>query len=452
MRVTARLLSTKALLALPLLFAAHLSFGVPIPAANLDAPLRDATELSARGGLPNVFAKLKAGDAVKIAYLGGSITEQKGWRAQSREWLQKKYPAAQISEMNAAIGGTGSDLGVFRVESDVLKHAPDLLFVEFAVNDSGVPNDRIAKAMEGIVRKTWRVLPNTDICFVYTLTAKDTAGLAAGKMKPSDSVMEAVADHYAIPSIHFGLEVARLEKEGKLVMNSKDSPMTRVSGDELNAPSDMPTDSQGRILFSKDGVHPLPETGQTLYTQALTRSFERMENTGSPTPHALTEPITIDNWELARQIPLDQCGSLEGAVTKLEPANEVAKQFVNRMPSMWKLEPGATLRFKFKGTKASVYELLGPDGAKLNISVDGESREAMSFDAYSTYHRLGTLSIADKLPDTVHEVSITVLPTAPDKANILFAKNRPDLEKFPNKYAATSWYAGSIFIVGEIID
>lgn len=439
-------------MALPLMVATSVSLGAPIPAASIDPTLRDAVELSARGGLPNVFEKLKAGKAVKIAYLGGSITEQTGWRVQSREWLQKKYPAAQISEINAAIGGTGSDLGVFRVEADVLKHKPDLLFVEFAVNDTGASNERIAKAMEGIVRKTWRALPDTDICFVYTLTAKDTAGLAAGKMKQSDSIMEAVADHYGIPGIHFGLEVARLEKEGKLVMSSTDAAMTRVSGEELNVSAEMPADSQGRILFSKDGVHPLPETGHVLYTQALMRSFDKLEGVGQPGSHPLAALLTLDHWESARQIPLGQCGVLTGDVTKLDPTAGIAKPFVNRMPAMWKFGPGATVKFKFKGTKVSVYELLGPDGVKLSMSIDGKTREAMSFDAYCTYHRLGILSIGDKLEDVVHEVSITVLPDAPDKANILFAKNRSDLEKNPAKYAPTNWYAGAVFIVGEIVE
>ncbi|MFA6960434.1 MAG: GDSL-type esterase/lipase family protein [Opitutaceae bacterium] len=424
----------------------------PVPASEIDATLRDAVEFTARSGLPNVFAKLQRGAAVKVAYLGGSITAQNGWRIQSREWLQKQFPKAQLSEIHAAIGGTGSDLGVFRVEADALKDKPDLLFVEFAVNDANAAPAQIAKAMEGIVRKTWCLLPTTDICFIYTLTAKDTAALAAGKMKRSDSVMETVADHYGIPSIHFGLEVARLEKEGKLITKSDNAPMTRVSGDELNTSAPIPTDAQGRILFSKDGVHPYPETGHVLYTQALIRSFEKMQTLGTPGAHALIAPLTSDNWEGARQLPLDQGGVLTGKVTKLDPKTDSpAKSFVARMPSMWKFEPGATLSFKFKGTKASIYDLLGPDGAQLEFSVDGKLRQVARFDGYCTYQRLGTLSLADNLPDTVHEVTITVLAEAPDKAKILFDRNRADLEKNPAKYAPTNWYAGAIFIVGEIV-
>jgi len=415
-------------------------------------PLRDAVEFTARGGLPNFFAKAEKGGPVKIAYLGGSITAQNGWRVQSRAWLQKQFPQAQISEINAAIGGTGSDLGVFRVGADALKGRPDLLFVEFAVNDAGATPDRIRKAMEGIVRKTWRELPRTDICFVYTVTARDTPGVAAGKMSRSASVMEEVADRYGIPSIHFGIEVARLEKEGKLVMKSSDAPMTRVSGDELNAQPKMPVDAQGRILFSKDGVHPYPETGHVLYTQALERSFGKMRATGTPGAHILGAPLAVDNWESAREVMIDQGVVAGGPAAKLDPKTDaVARAFAGRLPVLWRLEPGASLHFRFKGMKVSIYDLLGPDGATLEVTVDGKSRKLAWFDGYCTYRRLGTLGVADNLPDAVHEVTVTVLPEKPDKRKILFDRNRADFEKSPEKYAPTVWYAGAILLLGEVV-
>lgn len=421
--------------------------------AQADVAARDAVELSARGGLPNVFAKLEQGLPVTIAYLGGSITAQQGWRVQSRAWLQQKYPQARIEEIHAAIGGTGSDLGVFRLENDALKGRPDLLFVEFAVNDSGARPERIRKAMEGIVRKTWRALPDTDICFVYTVTAKDTPALAAGKMKPSEVVMEEVADHYGIPSVHLGLEIARLEKEGKLVMRSADSLMTRVSGDELNEAATLAQDSEGRTIFSKDGVHPYPETGHVLYTRALSRSLEQMPGVGSTGSRSLPAPLTADNWEAARQFPLDGAGTFSGPVKRLDPkTDEVAKAFANRMPTMWSFEPGATLRFKFKGTKVGIYDLFGPDSAIVEVSVNGKTRTVTRFDGYCTYRRLTTLGVGDNMPDEVHEVSITVLAEKPDKRALLFERNRDDFDKDPAKYEPTIWRAGAIFIVGELVE
>ena len=130
------------------------SAGVTV-AAPAPYPLRDAVECTPRRGLPNVFARLAAGDTVRIAYLGGSITAQPGWRSKSLAWFRRQFPGAEVNEINAAIGGTGSDLGVFRLEHDVLRHKPHLLFVEFAVNDGGAPPDRIHRSMEGIISRSF---------------------------------------------------------------------------------------------------------------------------------------------------------------------------------------------------------------------------------------------------------------------------------------------------------
>ena len=93
----------------------------------------------------NVLKKLRDGQPVKIAYLGGSITAAKGWRIKTREWFSQEFPKAKVSEIHAAIGGTGSNLGVYRVQRDALKYKPDLLFVEFAVNDGGAPPQQSGK-------------------------------------------------------------------------------------------------------------------------------------------------------------------------------------------------------------------------------------------------------------------------------------------------------------------
>src|SRR5229473_1846920 len=221
-----------------------------------------AVECRERGGLPNVLSKLKVGADVRIAYLGGSITAQDGWRPKTLNWFRQQFTDAKVSEINAAIGGTGSDLGVFRLQHDVLEHKPDLVFVEFAVNDGGAPPQQIYRCMEGIVRQTWKHDPATDICFVYTLAGNMLETLQQGRFPTSASAMEKVAEYYGIPSIHMGLEVARLEKAGKLIFKGE-KPKTDAQKAALG----------DKILFSPDAVHPYTDTGHQLYLEAVVRSF-----------------------------------------------------------------------------------------------------------------------------------------------------------------------------------
>jgi hypothetical protein len=45
--------------------------------------------------------------------------------------IMRSYPKAL-----ASIGGTGSQPGIFRLERDVLSRKPDLVFLDFTVNDN----------------------------------------------------------------------------------------------------------------------------------------------------------------------------------------------------------------------------------------------------------------------------------------------------------------------------
>ncbi|MEI6713793.1 MAG: GDSL-type esterase/lipase family protein [Verrucomicrobiota bacterium] len=414
--------------------------------------LRKATECSPRNGLPNFFAKAASGKEVKVAYLGGSITAQPGYRVKTLAHFKSEFPQTQFTEINAAIGGTGSDLGVFRIEHDVFQGNPDLLFVEFAVNDGGAKPADIVKAMEGIVRKTWKHFPSCDICFVYTFTEALLPDLKAGNFNRSASTMESVADHYGIPSIHMGLEAVRLETEGKLVMKAAEAKMDRVSGDELNKAAPIAVGADGKIAFSQDGVHPYLDTGHRLYTEAVIRSLPAIQKAASDAKsRILATPLDPLNYENTAMVPLDKA-TKTGPWTQLPTDTGLGKNFGNRLGQLWKGAPGAELVFRFKGSAAKMYDLVGPDCGKLEITIDGTTSSRQRFDSYCTYHRLATTSVASALDETaIHEVKIRVLPDVIDKEKILFEKNREDLAKNPAKYAETNWYAGAVFLIGELL-
>lgn len=426
----------------PILFAVMFAVGITFQATlAADAegyPHREAVECHPRSGLPNFRSKVEAGGTVRIAYLGGSITAAPGWRVQSREWFQTQYPKTKFEEIGAAIGGTGSDLGVFRLQNDVLRHQPDLLFVEFAVNDGGASPERIHKAMEGIVRQTWRADPTIDICFVYTVSLPVMPDLRAGRMQRSASAMEELADHYEIPSIHFGVQVTALETSGDLV---------------FKAPKPKDVANAKPIVFSTDGVHPHVESGHRLYTEAIARSWPAIrEASAQPGNHSLIEPLRADNWEAAKQVAITP-SMLKGDWEKLPEDHPLGKRFARNMPVLYQAkQAGCALEFQFRGITASAFDLLGPDGGKLTVQVDkGKPVDRNRIDAYCTYHRMAKTAIATEIDDTLHHVRITLTDEQLDKRNILFEKNRSKFDEHPEKYAEHTWYVGSLLIIGEVI-
>ncbi len=397
-------------------------------------------EFQPRGGLPHCLAKLRGGGEVRIAFLGGSITAQPGWRPKTLRWFQEQFPTAKVSEINAAIGGTGSDLGVFRLRHDVLEHRPDLLFVEFAVNDGGAAPEQIHRCLEGIVRQTWRTLPACDICFVYTLAGNMLETLEHGELPRSAAAMEQIAAHYRIPSINFGLEVARLEAAGKLIFKGA-LPTNDTQRAALG----------GKIVFSPDAVHPYPETGHELYLQAVARALTQLRaQADAPQPHTLGAPFRADNWEHARLIPLTP-EMLGAGWTRRDPATDsLARNFRRELPALWCAEQvGNALTFRFRGTAAAVYDLLGPDCGQLRLTLDGQDEGLRPrFDAYCTYHRLGMTWIGSMLSNDTHTVKLAIAPDALDKAAIL-AQRQERMDR-PERFAGQRWYAGALLLVGEL--
>lgn len=393
----------------------------------------DLAETQVRDGLPHAIAKLQAGGEVRIAYFGGSITAAEGWRPQSATLLRERYPKAQIVPIAASIGGTGSDLGAFRLRRDVLEKKPDLVFVEYAVNDSGTPSPRILQSMEGIVRQVWAADSRIDLCFVYTLKEDMVPTIKEGRLPRSQEVMERVAQHYGIPSVNFGVDVVRREQAGTLV---------------FKAPKPGP---EGKILFSSDGVHPHTDSGHPLYTAALGRAWERFEAAKPAGPRTVPAPLDKDNWENARMIPIGDVRRSDGFVA-LDPAtSKVAAWFKSSAPAVWRADkPGESLRFRYKGRAAGISHVVGPDSGQIAVAIDGGTPSVRSaFDPYCTYHRINWFMVGEGLPAGEHTVTVTIHPDAPDKAAIL-AKGGGKIDD-PKKFEGTAFHPLWLLLLGDLL-
>lgn len=106
--------------------------------------------------------KVANGEEVTIAYIGGSITEgytltaEDSYVVGSYDRFKSRFATgdgSNIHYVNAGMGGTPSTLGMIRYNRDVLEAAlapPDIVFVEFAVNDGDDPTE--GAAFESLVR------------------------------------------------------------------------------------------------------------------------------------------------------------------------------------------------------------------------------------------------------------------------------------------------------------
>ncbi len=113
--------------------------------------LGDSSRLSA------VIRKLMRGENVTLVQLGGSITEgyfatdKHGQAELVADFLNAAFPG-QVTVKNAGIAATGATFGAYRLEQDVLGFNPDLVIIEYAINDARHDIQGIA-AYEDIIRR-----------------------------------------------------------------------------------------------------------------------------------------------------------------------------------------------------------------------------------------------------------------------------------------------------------
>ncbi len=145
-----------------------------------------------------------------VGYIGGSVTagfgasnaEVTSWRARTTQWLRETFPAATVAEGNAAVGGTGSFLGMCRIGTALLgPYHPNLIFIEYAINDyyQGCSMEESGRQMESMVRQCLSANPYTDIVLIYTTDC----GMA-GRDFDAVCAFEQVARHYGLYTVNVG--------------------------------------------------------------------------------------------------------------------------------------------------------------------------------------------------------------------------------------------------------
>ena len=113
-------------------------------------------------------ADLKEGCNVTIVALGDSITAgfavRRGFPSFWREMLQQKYPEARLELINSGVSGDTTLDGLARLDWAVLSYEPDLVTINFGINDSvlGLGLDEFEMNLVEIVRRI-RAGPDSEI-------------------------------------------------------------------------------------------------------------------------------------------------------------------------------------------------------------------------------------------------------------------------------------------------
>ena len=338
-----------------------------------------------RGDFVNTRLRVASGETVRVAYLGGSITEHGQWPGLVSKGLAERFPKAQLDFLNAGISSYDSTSDAFRFGRDVTsKGRVDLLFIDCAVNDlhnQRSQTERI-RAMEGIIRKARAHNPFMDVIVLHFADLPHVMDYAAGKTPPIIASHEKVASHYGASTIDMAHRVS----------------------DDIAAK---------RYEWKKfGGAHPSP-FGNELYAAMIASFFDTVWAKPLPAGAKLTkrpmpaEPLDKLNYENARLLKLQDAKIVSG--WKIQPGPGVPTRPRHKnAPFMVATEPGAELSLKFTGRAVGILGVFGPDCGMIDYRIDeGPWKTRDPFTRWSRRLHLGwTYVLEAELPAGEHVLTL----------------------------------------------
>ena len=164
--------------------------------------------------LKNLMKRAANGESLVIGFLGGSITQgslsstpETCYAYLVYEWWKKSFPNATFSFVNGGIGGTTSHYGGARAWKDVLCYRPDIVTVDFSVNDDA--NEFFEETYEGTLRRLL-MAPSAPAVIVLNNVFYDTG-------KNAQEYHNRIADHYGIPHVSIKDTIFPDVESGKIV-------------------------------------------------------------------------------------------------------------------------------------------------------------------------------------------------------------------------------------------
>lgn len=311
-----------------------------------------------KNAVADVIRKAKAGEDVTIACIGGSITmgtissgtsDDKIIKEVGKEnyaniffdWWKKNFPDTKFEFINAGIGATGSYLAVHRVANDVLSKKPDLVLVEFSVNDAGVKHNQTT--YENLVREIRRSEGSPAVMLLFMSQTNGSSAI---------TTHQEIGLYYNLPMISYGNMIIKL-------MANKVYEAGELAGDEVH-----PT-ALGHAI-----------TGELLW-KYLNDIYAHLDEIPAAEPFDqekayFTKPKYVDGTILDRlSITPDEMGTFEES-----------KKF-DQFPNDWTSSEGeGGLKFTatFRNLGVMYYRITNGKGAKYDVYVDGEKVGTLNSD------------------------------------------------------------------------
>ncbi len=324
--------------------------------------------------IKQVMDKMRNGEKTTIAYFGGSITEgylvnsNQNFAIKTTKYLQQKFQNTNIERVNAGLSGTSSTIGLLRVKEDVLLRSPDLIVIEFAVNDS---NDAVSKmAYESLVTKCLNSESKPAVILLFTVTQTGYT---------CEDHMRKVGEAFELPMISVKQAIWPEIEAGKMTWAD----------------------------YSNDEAHPTKE-GHEFITECLSYYFDLVAagsfdtaETNYEEARAFGAPYaSLTFYNNKNLYPSSLGGFLEG------------NSNITHFPSgwIWGKEEADSFRFTMKGR--NLFLLYKEDNNEnmgcLEVYIDGKKKSTVNANASQGWNNPQVVTLLNEVTAGKHEVELKV--------------------------------------------
>jgi lysophospholipase L1-like esterase len=343
--------------------------------------------------------KAKAGERLSVVFFGASLTwganasdpQLTSYRALIGQRLEEAYPQAHFKFWDAAIGGTNSQLGVFRFDRDVLRRRPDLVFLDFSANDgiySATPET--LACYESLVRRIILDARAPVVQVIFPFKWDVAKGTTDGMLRRDAHLAIAEAYHTAVGD---AIELAQQR------VQAGSTTIDRI--------------------WPVDGVHPCDE-GYRLFADAAWDAF-RQAVRERRRPAAPDKMLHAPTYMTNARVRLAASQHLPAGWQVGKP--KVVSAFFDMLMSRWlddvivasnkpadandgKREQPTRLCFKFRGSMVMLLGESTPQSGKFRVYLDGKHVPHKSADGKQEFPEFDAAAFATRVGGNAYLVQV----------------------------------------------
>lgn len=333
--------------------------------------------------MKRIMERAAAGEKITLGFLGGSITQgslssmpETCYAYRVYEWWKKAFPKAEFTYVNAGIGGTTSQFGVARADSDLLNFHPDFVIVEFSVNDDDT--EHFCETYEGLIRKIYSSDWEPAMLLVHNVRYDDGSNAQVQHGK--------IAKRYQIPAVSMKSTIYPCVKAGEI-------PKRDITPDDLHP---------------NDKGHELVASVITWFLEKLWEKRDIIQDDVFEIP----QPLTRNRYENSLRMRNDNCDPICGGfVADKEKQEHITQCFRKGWTARKK---GDKIRFAVAGTCVGVQyrKSVKKPAPVARVVIDKNQENAIILDGNFEEDWGDCLyleTVAEDMKNRMHQVEIEII-------------------------------------------